>query len=52
MNDKRYNLEYWNGKNHIETTVYNVPIAIAKWKAKELRKTTHKSGTFKYIEVK
>ena len=52
VKDIRYNLEYWNGSKHIETVMYSVPKAVAIWKAKQLKMTTHKIGTFKYIQVK
>lgn len=48
VNNTRYNLEYWIGKKHVETVMYNVPKSLAIWKAKQLKKTTHTIGTFKY----
>ena len=42
-----YNLEYWIGKKFVETTLYNKPIGVCRWKEKQLKETTHKMGEFK-----
>lgn len=44
-----YNLVYYVGSRKVETIFYKKPIAICKWKAKELKIAgTHTIGTFKY----
>jgi hypothetical protein len=52
IKDLTYNLEYWIGNKHVETVLYNIPKSIAKWKEKQLKKTTHTMGVFKYVENK
>lgn len=44
------NLIYQAG-GYKETILCNVPLPIAKWKAKQLKATTHKLGTFKIEKV-
>ena len=43
------NLVYYIGNRKIETILYKKPIAICKWKAKELKKLKyHTLGYFKF----
>ena len=44
-----YNLEYYIGKRKVETVMFNLPIALIKWKKKVLINTTHIKGKFKIV---
>jgi len=45
-----YDLVYFINNKKIETVMYNRPISLCKWKKIVLSLTTHKTGTFKFIE--
>lgn len=45
-----YNLEYYKGKTKAETVMFNLPIALVKWKKRVLENTTHKLGTLKIVK--
>ena len=47
-----YNLEYYIGKRKVETVMFNLPIALIKWKKRVLQDSTHKQGVLKIIKNK
>ncbi len=42
---------YYRGVTLIETIIHNKPFGVCAAKMKELRKTTHKLGTFKILPL-
>ena len=46
--EKLFNLVYYNGRHKIETIMWGKPLPLVKWKAKQLKATTHSSGQFKF----
>lgn len=45
-----YNLEYYQGKTKTETVMFNLPIALVKWKKSVIEKTSHRLGTLKIVK--
>jgi hypothetical protein len=46
-----YRLEYWIGKNHLETILWSAPAAICYHKRNQLRATTHRLGELKVVKI-
>jgi len=47
-----YTLEYYLGKKKVETIMYELPLALCRWKKKVLINSTHSKGKFKIVKIK